>query len=132
MEPSPVKKKVNLGEYFYRQSEALQFFGITDFEPKDGAINEIKHLIIEDILEFESVKALLTMEWDLPEFMKSQYPDAEDANLGSVITLTGTVLHAQATTCLEYVKQTWPSQGCEVVMAFQSAIDSCQRKAQGF
>lgn len=76
-------------------------------------------------------KASLTMQWDLLAFMKTEFDDNDDANLGSVITFSGTVQYAQATTCLEYANQTWPSQGSTVIAAFQSAIDSREHKSEG-
>lgn len=90
----------------------------------DNNLSLVESHILEELSELKTVSASLTMDWDLLGFMKSQYPDVENAKLGSVITLSGAVLHAQATTCSEYAQQTWPSHGLGVVMAFQSAIDS--------
>lgn len=87
------------------------------------------HFQISDLLK--TARASLVMEWDLLGFLKSQYPEVDKPDLGSVITLSGTVLHAQATTCSAYAQQTWPSQGQTVVSAFQSAIDECGHTAQG-
>lgn len=77
------------------------------------------------------VTACVTMEWDPRGFINSQYPDSEDANLGSVIILNRTVLHSQATTASEYAHRTWPSQGLKVLAAFESAIGSGEGRASG-
>ena len=78
-----------------------------------------------------TVTANLDIDWDLLGFMKTQYHDNRNARLGSVITLTGTALRAQATTCSEYSQKTWPAQGSNVISAFQKAIDSSICHAQG-
>ncbi len=91
-------------------------------------------LIMSEVLNglsLEAPKASLTMQWDLLTFMETEFDDNDDANLASVITFSGTVQYAQATTCLEYANQTWPSQGSTVIAAFQSAIDSREHKSEG-
>ena len=100
--------------------------------PSDENMSLIKFQVFGELWESKTVRASLAMEWDLLGFMKSQYPDNENAKLGSVITLSGTVPHAQATTCSEYAQQTWPSQGSKVIKAYQSAVESPEHKAQGF
>ena len=70
--------------------------------------------------------ALLKVEWDVLAFMKDQFRDNElpKAALGSVVTISGSVQHAQATTCAEYVKQNWAAHGLEILEALQVALDS--------
>lgn len=75
--------------------------------------------------------ASLNMHWELLDFIENQYVSNEDAKLGSMITLSGTVRKAQATTCSEYVRYHWPSQGSTVISALQSAINSRDHKGQG-
>ena len=99
--------------------------------PSDDSMSLVESQVLSELLESKALKASLAMDWDLPGFMKSQYVDSDNANLGSVITLSGTVQNAQATTCSEYARQTWPSQGLKVVKAFQSAVGSREHKAQG-
>ncbi|CAD6592140.1 MAG: hypothetical protein ASARMPREDX12_005851 [Alectoria sarmentosa] len=152
VQPSPLKKKASLGEYISRRKGALpatemsaasrhgalKFLGITNAESKNGAVHAtsddsmsfIESQILGELSERKTTSASLAMDWDPLGFMKSQYPDNDRVNLGSVITLSGTVQIAQATTCSEYALQTWPLQGMKVVTAFQSAIDSREKKAQ--
>ena len=106
--------------------------GIKESLPSDFTMSLIRSQVLGEFSGLKFIPSSLTMKWDPLGFMKSQYPDNDNAELGSVITLSGTVLHAQATTCLDYAQQTWPSHGSEVVMAFQSAIHSRERRAQGF
>ena len=76
-------------------------------------------------------KASLFMDWDLPRFMRSQFIDDNEASLASVITLSGSVLYAQATTCSEYVRNTWPSQGARILRLFQHAFEAENHEAKG-
>lgn len=66
----------------------------------------------------------LVMKWDLAHFMESQYPGNNKAMLGSVITLTGSALCAQATTCSDYVSKTWPQHGPEIIALLERAINN--------
>ena len=70
--------------------------------------------------------AILKIEWDVLSFIKDQYRDNEYPNtdLASVITISGSVQHAQATTCAEYVKQNWAAHGLEILEALQDALNS--------
>jgi hypothetical protein len=54
--------------------------------------------------------ARFDVNWPVFDFMCSQY-GTNFPNIGAVVTLTGSALYAQATTCAEYVKTTWPSSG---------------------
>lgn len=54
-------------------------------------------------------KASFAISWDLPEFIKRKFPDETVLQLGSTITLTGSSLDAQASTCAEYMQQVWPT-----------------------
>lgn len=42
--------------------------------------------------------------------------------LGAVLTLTGSAIDAQAVTCQQYMKQTWPSSGIETLRAVEEAL----------
>ena len=112
----------------------------------DDSMSLVKCQVLDELLKYRPptkshvphgqpdsfrVTTCITMEWDPLGFIKSQYPDNEDASLGSVITLSGTVLHSQATTCSEYAHRTWPSQGLKVLAAFESVIDSGEGRASG-
>ncbi|OAG42839.1 hypothetical protein AYO21_02790 [Fonsecaea monophora] len=49
----------------------------------------------------------LDVEWTFFEFLEKQFGEA-DIKVASVVTLTGSVLYAQATTCGDYIRTTWP------------------------
>lgn len=110
-----------------KESEPLEKVLSTTFEVSLGRIES--QVLLG--LSFWASGASLKMQWNLLDFMENQYVNNEDAKLDSVITLSGTVQNAQATTCSEYVEYLWPSQGSTVLKAFQSAIDSRDHKIQG-
>ena len=91
----------------------------------------IERTVLREIERSGTVTAHLDIDWNLLDFMKTQYGDNGNATLGSVITLSGTALRTQATTCSEYAQKTWPAQGSNVVTAFQTAIDSSFSRVQG-
>ena len=70
--------------------------------------------------------ALLKVEWDVLAFMKDQFHDNEypDTALGSVVAISGSVQHAQATTCAEYVRQNWTAHGLGILEALQGALNN--------
>ena len=71
----------------------------------------------------EQSYATLHIEWDTIAFLREQYQGAELQQIGEVITLTGSGTEAQAATCAQYVNQTWPTTGEEVLRGFQAAIN---------
>ncbi|KAL8876953.1 MAG: hypothetical protein Q9198_004937 [Flavoplaca austrocitrina] len=72
------------------------------------------------------------MLWDIRTFMTSQYGKNNDgADLGSVIVLNGSALCAEATTCSEYVRRTWPSHGVAILALFSKAIEDVPHEAKG-
>lgn len=86
----------------------------------------------DDMREMEVVRSTIkseiwdksvffNMDWALPEFMRLQY--GEDVpSIGSVIVITGSSLYAQAMTCEEYIKQTWPRSGMMLVHVLDAAL----------
>ncbi|KAL8948017.1 MAG: hypothetical protein Q9222_005759 [Ikaeria aurantiellina] len=66
----------------------------------------------------------LTLDWDPIHFLKTQFLLEREATLGSTITLTGSALCAQATTCLGYVSSTWPDYGSKVLHVFERAVNA--------
>jgi len=71
------------------------------------------------------------MNWDIPAFMKTQYEFDSNVKLASVITISGSALYCQATTSGEYLRQTWPDYGAQMLEVLQAALDSPELSAQG-
>lgn len=69
--------------------------------------------------------ARFEMEWDLLGFLRRQKYDAPlEIAIERAITLTGSAKNTQAMTCLDYMSQTWPVIGEEIVKVLQKALKS--------
>jgi hypothetical protein len=68
------------------------------------------------------------IDWDPIQFLQQQYPRGVRQPISEVITLVGSSINAQssidvqALTCGQYMRQTWPSTGLELLQGFQQAI----------
>jgi hypothetical protein len=72
-----------------------------------------------------------SISWDILEFVQTYVDDGDAGDLASVITLTGSALFAQAATCGEYLKQTWPSTWENMLSVLQAALSKEDRTASG-
>ena len=77
-------------------------------------------------------RASLKMQWDVLGFMEDQFRDSDVPNtaLGSVVIISGSSKHSQATSCKEYIAQNWPAHGLEILDALQDALDSPTNTSQ--
>lgn len=86
-----------------------------------------------DMQYMESIESIMTlrselhrysfhMDWSLAEYMLLQYGE-QFPSVGAVIVITGSALYAQATTCEDYIKQTWPKTGMLVVNALNAFLN---------
>jgi hypothetical protein len=55
-------------------------------------------------------EAIFQIRWSIEKFIQDQYRE-DMPRFGSVLTLTGSALYAQASTCANYIEMTWPSTG---------------------
>ncbi|KAF7513369.1 hypothetical protein GJ744_009790 [Endocarpon pusillum] len=62
------------------------------------------------------------VSWSPEEFLQSQFGNRAP-RIGSLVTLTGSALYAQATTCSEYLQTNWPRSGSFVLSTLQKIID---------
>lgn len=70
-------------------------------------------------------QASISMDWDLPNFLNDQrYETTMEIAIERAITVTGSFSNAQTLTCIDYMCQTWPSSGREVVRMIQNALTS--------
>jgi hypothetical protein len=70
-------------------------------------------------------RVIFDMDWDLPNFLRGQeYDTTLEIAVERAITVTGSSSNAQALSCMDYMCQTWPSSGCEVVRVLQKALIS--------
>lgn len=60
----------------------------------------------------QTYTAIFEVDWDVLGFFRTQgYLNLWDEVFEGVITLTGTLSDAQAATCAQYIRQTWPLTG---------------------
>lgn len=57
------------------------------------------------------------LEWEVPNFLRDFFPKGQE--LGKVLTVTGEAVNAQAQSCSDYLKQTWPEIGPSLLAALQ-------------
>jgi hypothetical protein len=74
-------------------------------------------------------KGFFEILWDLPQFIQDEFPDKNDLQLGSIITITGSCVDAQALTCAEYMHQVWPTTGLDTLKALQETMYQGLRKS---
>jgi hypothetical protein len=102
---------------------------------RDEMLLTIRNLMISTSAMFplghDYSKATFRMNWDIPAFMKTQYEFDSNVKLASVITISGSALYCQATTSGEYLRQTWPDHGAQMLEVLQAALDSPELSAQG-
>jgi hypothetical protein len=67
-------------------------------------------------------KANFEVAWCPATFIQDQFPEEPDIRLGAVLVLTGSGVDAQATTCAQYMHQTWPTTGAELLLALKHMV----------
>ncbi len=81
-------------------------------------------------------QAKFDIDWDLLSFLENQeYDTTLEFAVEHAITITGSKNNAQALSCMDYMCQTWPSSGREVVRVVQKALVSpnlCCSSKQSF
>lgn len=78
-----------------------------------------------------STRHLITfnVSCSIVEFMCLQY-GTDFPNIGAVVTLTGSALYAQATTCAEYIKTTWPESGPAFLELLEAGLSTVRKELQ--
>lgn len=65
------------------------------------------------------------VDWDPQAFIREQGYEVEPWEaIGMALTLTGSTKDAQALSCAEYLTQTWPSTGMQILQLLQDVIRS--------
>ncbi|KAK6526081.1 hypothetical protein TWF281_011119 [Arthrobotrys megalospora] len=71
----------------------------------------------------EAFRVIFTTNWKPLEFISDQgYKDEPGEAIESAITLTGTLMDAQALTCTQYLSQTWPQTGKHIVQLLKDVL----------
>ena len=79
-------------------------------------------------------KADIQAYWSIEKFMIHEYGE-DIPPFGSIVTLTGSSLYAQASTCADYVKMTWPHTGpffLELLDIIHNAVVKSNTKAPAY
>ncbi|KAK3990798.1 hypothetical protein QBC44DRAFT_368771 [Cladorrhinum sp. PSN332] len=100
----------------------------------DDAVTKLKTRILDALPKTHAVSSTsaattFTMEfktrWNIRQFIGQEYRNIGKAvPLGEIITLTGSPTDAQALPCSQYLEQTWPCTGHEVLSLVQAALDT--------
>ncbi|KAI0865823.1 hypothetical protein F4860DRAFT_460476 [Xylaria cubensis] len=69
----------------------------------------------------ESSEYVIETNLSLLHFVKQNFP-GQRIELATLVTITGTAFYAYATTCLDYLKETWPDTGELLLPILQKAI----------
>jgi hypothetical protein len=67
----------------------------------------IRIVVFQGIAESSLPRAIFSIHWDLRAFIREQY-ETQPISIGSIITLSGSAIAAQATTCQQYIEANWP------------------------
>lgn len=120
-------EKRHLTETIFNENETT--LASMSHHSTDNKLDVIRSQIFETLFTSEANQqhyASLKVDWDILAFLEDQFHDQKCPHLvlGSVITITGSAQHAQATTCLDYVRQNWAAHGSELLDAIQDALGS--------
>lgn len=73
----------------------------------------------------DAVTLLFMLDWDPAAFiLKQEYSEDPTMAMERAITLTGSLTDAQALSCIQYMRQTWPSNGEYTLRLMQKLMDS--------
>ncbi|KAL3456392.1 hypothetical protein BJX64DRAFT_41596 [Aspergillus heterothallicus] len=85
--------------------------------------NTRKPIPIDSNLESRIVNARYVVDWDPLSFLETQDYSVDPGDIiERVITMTGTLGDAQALTCAQYMRQTWPSFGDCLLMMLKTVM----------
>ncbi len=118
-------------EYQWLLAGLLREFRLMSTEP--NTIQTIRHTITSSLpstrrvsrkTSLESCRVSFILDWDpFAFFVQQQYTHRPAEAIKGVVTITGTCQDAQAATCSEYMKQTWPVTGELTLQLVQQVLD---------
>jgi len=103
-------------------------FVLTD--RKGTALNEIRYELLRGLAVYprRSGYNLLTpvaefqIVWSPISFLSRQFPHTSAPALGEIIVLNGAQVDAQASTCAQYIQQTWTATGVEILRLLERVV----------
>lgn len=97
----------------------------TVLETISHAMAEMLSMKNPDSLQYQIFQVNFDMDWDVVTFLRSQeYGTTLEIAIERAITVTGSASNVQALSCIDYMCQTWPSSGREMIRALQRALKS--------
>lgn len=103
-----------------------------EFHLVSYSMNPIGQKIVQFLLFSQKIKRekselaysmTFRMEWDPLAFVKEQeYSEELDETVETAITLTGSARDAQALTCAQYLRQTWPSAAEHIIRLIKDVV----------
>ena len=66
--------------------------------------------------------AIFHVGLSLRTFLDHYYQDHSCSDIGAVLTLTGDAVNSQAATCAQYMQQTWPISGIEILRVLERSL----------
>ncbi|KAM6513246.1 hypothetical protein FALCPG4_015696 [Fusarium falciforme] len=81
----------------------------------------------------QAVQVTYAVDSDLLTFLRGQeYDEPADEAIAGAVTLTGSQADAQASSCQQYLEQTWPCTGSQTLMLIQKMLRNPDYDAQVF
>ncbi|RAL06067.1 uncharacterized protein BO80DRAFT_420377 [Aspergillus ibericus CBS 121593] len=85
-----------------------------------AAFHDIRESMSDVFIHSTPIDCRLLLEWDLRRFVKVELNGCW--NLGALLTLSGTVDNAYATTCEQYIQLFWGEDGLAVLQAVKNHV----------
>ena len=99
--------------------------------PDENVIQTIRsRLLVALDRDSAKVELSISIPCNIRLFMDQQFAGS-NSDLGRVVTLSGSAVYGQATTCSDYVRSHWPLQGLWVLSILQDAFDSKEKTVEG-
>ncbi|KAJ8133149.1 hypothetical protein O1611_g470 [Lasiodiplodia mahajangana] len=77
----------------------------------------------------EPIRVTFTVDWDIIGFLRQQkYSVPPTEAIATAVTLTGTLAHAQALPCWQYMAQMWPLTGSQILKLIQETLNTANFK----
>lgn len=86
---------------------------ISHLDSMTSLLADVKYTRVSHRRPANTFVVALEMAWDLLGFLRTQRQDVKSSTtaLGSIVTLTGDEQYVQALRCEDYLEQTWPTTG---------------------
>ncbi len=133
--PQPEAREVSAARSFLLESESFQSLlgkmrvAVLTTISRDTALQAITDTVSSRLTSLvppgysDVQNAVFKVAWNPLSFFEDQeYPDSGVGTLERVITINGSICDAQALTCFQYMEQTWPTTGVELLRVLDSAI----------